>query len=158
VFTLPGFLVPRRPNYNTAMSYSLRTLLIGQFGLRSLFAITTLAAIAFAIIRLPILPVIRLTLLLTLWAIFRVLLQATRKQPATPAARVNDAVLEIVSQMFFPVFLGWEILTSPHGSLAMRFSLIGLLALIPAGFIVRAIIVIRSELRRTSAAADAKLL
>jgi hypothetical protein len=138
------------------MPYSLRTLLIGQFALRSLFAITTLAAIAFAIIRLPILPVIRFTLLITLWAIFRVLLQETRKKPATPTTRVNDAVLEIVSQVFFPVFFGWEILMSPHGSSAMRFSLIGLLALIPAIFIVRAIIVIRSELRRTSPALNAK--
>jgi hypothetical protein len=138
------------------MQYRLRTLLIGQFGLRTLFALTTLAAVSFAIVRLPILPAVRIILLITLWAVFRVCLHATRKQPATPADRVNDAVLDIVSQMLFPVFLGWEILTSPHGGSIQKLGLICLLALIPAIHIVRAVLVTRSELKRSSVDSDAK--
>jgi hypothetical protein len=91
------------------MRYRLRTLLPGQFGLRAIFILTTMAAVAFAIIRLPIPRIGRLMALAMQWLMFRGLTREYLKQRASPADRFNNAVLECASVIVSQVGPFWFI-------------------------------------------------
>jgi len=70
------------------MRYRLRTLLAGQFGLFALFVLITLAAIAFAIIRLPVPVYWKFFLLAVLWILFK-LWAGKNPDPRPAAARAH---------------------------------------------------------------------
>ena len=78
------------------MRYRLRTLPAGQFGLFALFVLMTAAAIAFAIIRLPLSVVWKFALLAVLWICFRFWAgqNPDPRQAPSPAYRTRLAVLD----------------------------------------------------------------
>lgn len=138
------------------MQYRLPTLLPGQFRLLALFTWTTLAAVALAIIRLPIPAAVKFLILTILWGFFRVWNMA--KQPHTPAARIHNALLDVVGGMMFPVYLLSDMaslpkeMTSSYVLAVLGCIRITMCALLIALAIIPPIIRIRSELRHTKAA------
>src|SRR5438309_1720719 len=70
------------------MPSQLRSLLPKQFGLRDLFALTTVAAIAFAILRLPIGRHWKIMALLIGWGFFVLWVQHTSPPGTTKRARM----------------------------------------------------------------------
>src|SRR3954447_13777967 len=65
-----------------------RKILPSQFGLFELFALTTVAALAFAIFRLPIDRSIRTLLLMALWVAFQIFVANTTSQGPTRQVRM----------------------------------------------------------------------
>jgi hypothetical protein len=147
---IPNFSVGYRPN----MPYRLRTLPPGQFGLSALFVVMTLAAIAFAIIRLHIQSSWKMYLLLALWICFRgwASWNPNPREAASLAYLRRLAVLNAVGSITMVVPFVWLYLQIGTSAVSFTTGALGaLLLLFPARAIWLAVKAMRAEFRQTTA-------
>jgi hypothetical protein len=86
----------------------------GQFGIYSLFVLMTLAAIAFAIIRLPIPAPGKIVALMALWLGFMVWQMRNLKFAASPTGRFNMAVTNLVGEALVIAMFAWTVFGAPR--------------------------------------------
>jgi hypothetical protein len=121
------------------MRHGLRALLPGQFGLRAIFVLTTMAAIGVAVIRLPIPAVVKIFALAALWIGFRVWRMIAVKTPASLTNRFNNAVLDIVGEVLVLGMFVWLACLRHRPLSNANFLFLGAMAMGPVLNIVRAV-------------------
>ena len=133
------------------MSDSVQKPLPGQFRLRDLFVLTTLAAVAAWIMSWPLSLHSKVFFVFMLWCAFRMWQLVRLRFLASPTRRVNVAVTEIVGQLI--MFAVFTILTfTPSRPLGrVEFIFIGLFAIIVGLPIWRAVRTIREAVAEKQA-------
>ena len=125
----------------------------GQFRLRALFALMTLAAVAAWIMSLSIRVHTKMALLVMLWLVFQFWQMLAWKRPLSPRDRLNHGITSIIGQLLmFGMLTSGSVVQVPWPwNLIAFMTLVGLAALGPAIGIWHAVRQIRQALAESRA-------
>jgi hypothetical protein len=114
------------------MSDSVKNPLPGQFRLRALFVLMTLAAVAAWIMSLSIDLQLRVLFLVFLWSSFQIGQMLSFKFPVSRTDRVNMAVVDILGQLIAFAAYASPLLITNRPLRNLEYACLGLLSLGPA--------------------------